>query len=82
MTADEIRTRMHAAPFRPFDLRLTDGERIHIPHPDFIAVGTRLATVNLPDDNIRILEIPLITAIEITTTRTTGKARKPRGQDN
>jgi hypothetical protein len=37
-TADQIRTAMHAQPFRPFLLKLVDGSTCMVQHPDFIAV--------------------------------------------
>jgi hypothetical protein len=40
-TADQIRTAMHAVPFRPFALKLVDGSVCMVEHPDFIAIPPR-----------------------------------------
>jgi hypothetical protein len=37
-TLDEIRDAMRAQPFRPFDLKLVDGTRHAVRHPDFITI--------------------------------------------
>ena len=43
MTIEQIRERL-AEP-EPFVLRLSDGRKIEVPHPDFIAVGGNVAIV-------------------------------------
>src|SRR5271157_633404 len=36
MRAESLHEVIHAAPFRPFDLMLADGTRVHVPHPEYI----------------------------------------------
>ena len=33
---EEIRKRLHCAPFAPFIIRLTDGRALKVNHPDFV----------------------------------------------
>ncbi len=44
MNLDPIRERLHAK-IKPFTLHLTDGRKIPVPHPDFIAVGRGVVVV-------------------------------------
>ena len=44
MNLDPIRERLHSK-FKPFTLHLTDGRKIPVPHPDFIAVGRGVVVV-------------------------------------
>jgi hypothetical protein len=37
-TIEMVRAAMHAAPFRGFIIRLTDGRSYYVKHPDFISV--------------------------------------------
>jgi hypothetical protein len=48
MTKEAVNNTLNAQPFKPFSLRLTDGSRARVPHPDFIVVsqGGRTAIVN------------------------------------
>ncbi|MFI5456303.1 MAG: hypothetical protein ACHRXM_12720 [Isosphaerales bacterium] len=38
-TLDKIRDAMRAQPFRPFDLKLVDGTRHAVKHPDYITLS-------------------------------------------
>jgi len=37
----ELRKFMHAAPFKPFHLKTTDGDTFTVTHPDFIMISPR-----------------------------------------
>ncbi len=39
MSLEEIRALRNASPFRPFDLTLTDGRKIHVARPERIAIA-------------------------------------------
>ncbi|MGC8642271.1 MAG: hypothetical protein ACP5XB_20610 [Isosphaeraceae bacterium] len=64
MRVDEIRRAKNARPFKPFRLRLTDGEEIPITHPDAVAWDDkgRIASVISGGDHYWV-EIALVTAI-------------------
>lgn len=38
-TVDKIRDILRSQPFRPFDLRLVDGTRYRVPHPDWLSIA-------------------------------------------
>ena len=66
MTASRIRDLLHAAPFRPFKIHLPGGDKIRVPHPDFMSVAPsgRIAVVFGPKDETYTLDVFLITALE------------------
>lgn len=37
-TVDKIRDVLRAQPFRPFDLKMVDGTRYHVRHPDWLSI--------------------------------------------
>jgi hypothetical protein len=65
---------IHAAPFRPFALCLADGSRVDVPHPDFIAhtPGGRTAVVVGVDESLQIIDVMLVTKIDIGPPATAG----------
>jgi hypothetical protein len=65
--SENLREVIHAAPFRPFALSLADGTRVDVPHPDFIAhpPGGRTAVVVGVDENLHIIDVMLVSKIEI-----------------
>ena len=49
VNVEQIRKRLHED-FSPFVIRLSDGRKFPIPHPDYIAVGKHLVIVIDNDD--------------------------------
>jgi len=43
--SQDIRDLVHAEPFKPFRLHLTDGKSLRIPHPDFILVTRDMVVI-------------------------------------
>lgn len=39
MVANDVRAALKAQPFAPFDIRLSDGRSLPVPHPDFAAMS-------------------------------------------
>ncbi len=52
MAPREVYEAVHAQPFEPFRMVLTDGKSFDVPHPELCSVGTRttLIFVPAPDD--------------------------------
>ena len=83
VTLKDLRDVMHARPFRQFWLCLADGRKLHVAHPDFIAVSAtgRVVTVHSPDPvegGIEIADLLLATRIVFRKPgfrKTTGKKR-------
>ena len=68
MTREKLREILHAEPFVPFSLRLADGKRVPVVHPDFVATAQtgRLACVfHGEGDASTFIDILLVTAIEM-----------------
>ena len=66
MTATELKKHWHAAPFVPFKIVLPSGERVPVPHPDFLTVSPsgRIAQVWKKGDDRVSIDVFLITAVE------------------
>ena len=60
---DQIRRRLSNG-FRPFKLRLSDGRRISVSHPEFVAIGRGIAVVVGPDDTVNTVDARYIVSIE------------------
>ncbi len=69
MTKQAVEERLHAQPFKPFALRLTDGSLVPVPHPDFMLLsqGGRTAVINTEGESLKILDLALVTAIEFNS---------------
>jgi hypothetical protein len=65
MSSESLQRMIRAVPFQPFALDLADGERIQVPHPEFIAhaPGNRTAHITLPGDDFRIIDLLLVVSI-------------------
>lgn len=67
MTIEKLREFYDAAPFKPFVLHLADGREIAIAHRDFImsAPSGRTLAVYQPDDTFNLIDLLLVTDIEV-----------------
>ena len=68
MTKEAVKGHVEANPFRPFTLRLTDGRTCEVPARDFVSLspsGRTLVVYTLDGDGLRILDVALITEIEM-----------------
>lgn len=77
MKADDVRRYLHAEPFRPFLIHIADGGCLSVKNEDFVALAPsgREMTVYLPDDSAEIVDMVMVTRLEISTR---GGARKSR----
>jgi hypothetical protein len=73
-----IREALHKQPFEPFVLRLADGRSLPVPHPDFVAVGTRRIVVINDDDSWSFVEPLLIVSVDALPKRGDGGNGKRR----
>jgi hypothetical protein len=67
MTVDQLRNVCTAKPYQPFTIHLADGRDIYVRHPDFIITvpSGRTAIVYQPDDSFNIVDLRLVTALEV-----------------
>jgi hypothetical protein len=77
MTIEQMRTAYQAQPFRPFVIHLADGRAISVDHREFImsVPSGRTILVAQPDDTVNIIDLLLVTDLEIKPT-TNGSDRR------
>ena len=80
MTSERLQEMLRARPFRPFGLRLADGEVVPVVHPDFLSRSPQGRTVVVwgRDDNMKIIDLFLITSLETLPERRKNGSGKRR----
>jgi hypothetical protein len=69
-----IRDRLHQTPFAPFRICLSDGRRVAVQHPDFVAIGGSVILVTDWQDNIqRIDSLHIVSLDEVRSKKRNGK---------
>jgi len=65
MTFQEIKALYYAAPFRPFEIVLTNGRHVRVNHPEFMALSPDEDTVVVyEDDGHLTIDVPLVIAVK------------------
>ena len=79
MKIEKIREALRAQPFRRFKIHLADGGRIPVDHEDFVALepSGRELIVYLPDDSHHIVDVMLITRLEVKARNGTHPKKRP-----
>ncbi len=74
MTTEQLRRTHRATSFQPFTIRMADGRQFHIPHPDFLSMSPtgRTATIYHEDDSASIVDLLLMTELELTAASRNG----------
>jgi hypothetical protein len=74
---DEIRKLHQAAPFKPFEIILTNRRHIRVDHPEFMALSAtgRTVVVFEPDGHLAI-DVPLIVAAKTFENGASTRKRK------
>jgi hypothetical protein len=69
MTTEALHKIHTARPFVPFFLRLGDGQKLPVTHPEMLAYApkSRLATVYRKDGSFEIVDLLLVTGLEVTS---------------
>ena len=77
MTIEQLRSAYEAQPFRPFVMHLADGREIPVAHREFIMTvpSGRTVVVAQPDDRLNIIDLLLVTDLEITPSTGSGSRR-------
>jgi hypothetical protein len=75
MTTDALHKLHVARPFTPFSLRLGDGQKLPVEHPEMLAYArkSRLATIYFKDGSFEIVDLLLVTGLEVN-----GNGRKQK----
>ena len=65
MTFDEIRKPYCAAPFRPFEIVLTNGRQVRVNHPEFMALSPDEDTVVVYESDRHLtIDVPLVITVK------------------
>jgi len=80
MISERIRQLWKAEPFQKFTMHLADGRQIPVLHREFLMISPsgRTANVYQPDDSLNIVDLLLVTDLEV---RPNGGAHR-RGKRN
>jgi hypothetical protein len=67
MTIDQLRAAYQAQPFRPFVIHSADGREVPVNHREFVMTvpSGRTIVVAQPDDTLNIIDLLLVTDLEI-----------------
>jgi hypothetical protein len=79
MTIEQLRTVYNAQPFQPFVIHLADGREVPVHHREFILTvpSGRTILVAQPDDTLNIIDLLLVTDLELKPT-SNGSKKKGR----
>lgn len=80
MTIEHLHAAYNAQPFRPFQLHLADGRSIPVQHRDFMMTVPRGRTIVVaePDGRLHILDLLLVTDIDISPATSNGSRKRRR----
>jgi hypothetical protein len=78
MLIDVIREFNRAVPFKPYEICTNGGERLRVPHPDFIMVAPRGTWVIVTDERDHPRHISSILIEEIAPLRKSPSRRRSR----
>ena len=80
MTIEQIKKLYDAQPFQPFVIHLADGREVPVAHRDFImaAPSGRILVVALPDDTFDIIDLLLVTDVQVRPGNNGARRRRSR----
>ena len=80
MTTDRLKELYNAQPFQPFVIHLADGRGIPVQHREFIMIAPsgRTIYVTQPDDSFNIIDLLLVTDLELKRGRN-GASKRRKG---
>jgi hypothetical protein len=67
MTVEQLRRVHQASPFRPFTIHVADGREYRVRHPELLSHSEtgRTVIVHLGGDDFEVLDLLLVTGIEV-----------------
>jgi virulence-associated protein VagC len=82
MDMNVIRRALHDVPFKPFTLKLADGRSESVPHPEFVALGSRVVAIVRDDNSVTTIEPLLIVSLEQEPLSGPGENGASNGREN
>jgi hypothetical protein len=75
MLGEEIHNLLHAQPFRPFRVHITDGRTLEVPHPDFTLLtrGHDMLVIDTEDEGLEMVNLDPIARFTIRRRRLKSK---------
>lgn len=70
MNVEQIGRFLKAQPFRPFVIHLADGRDVPVSHREFVmpSLSGRTLSVYPPDDTLNVIDLLLVTDLEVKPT--------------
>jgi hypothetical protein len=80
MTIEKLKELYDAQPFQPFIIHLADGREVPVHHRDFIMAvpSGRTILVVQPDDSLNIIDLLLVTDLELNRRKNGAQRRRRR----
>ena len=80
MTTEALSQLHQARPFRPFAIRLGDGQSLDVEHPEMLAYAPkhRTAVVYRDDGSFQIIDLLLVTGLDVRAASSNGRPRRRR----
>ena len=80
MTIEKFRELLHVQPFQPFTIHLADGREVPVLHREFImpTPSGRTVVVCQPDDTLNIIDLLLVTDLEVKPPNGSASKRRKR----
>jgi hypothetical protein len=81
MTIEKVRELWKAEPFQKFTIHLADGRNLAVNHREFLAMSPsgRTVIVYQPDDSHNMIDLLLVTDLEVNSNGNARRRRKKRG---
>jgi hypothetical protein len=84
-TVEQVREAMHKAPFRGFTVKLTDGQKYFVKHPDFISVPSTPRGCDLvihDDKGTHRIDLLHVVELDEPDPGATSAVAEPTAEDN
>jgi hypothetical protein len=74
MTSEQLKATLRQQPFRPFTIRMIDGQSFTVSHPDWAIVSPtgRTAILFEPDDSYSVVDLMLMNELEVPAPKNAG----------
>lgn len=78
MTIEQLRKIHQTRPFRPFTMKLADGSRLRVPHPECLSYspsGRTVIAVKPEAESFEVVDLLLVASVEVGNGHATRRRR-------